>query len=78
MQRQLLQDPAVPALYNSGRNADVGSGNDWRRGALRKIVAARLDRPVTGGPSVPQDIVHRLDFTFYTDLVGAPLKALGL
>jgi len=27
---------------------------------------------------VPQDIVRRLHFTFYTDPVDAPLKALGV
>jgi hypothetical protein len=31
-----------------------------------------------GKSSVPQDIVRRLDFTFYTDPVDATLNALGL
>jgi hypothetical protein len=36
------------------------------------------DRPGTGGPSVPQDIIRRLDFPFSTDPADAILKALGL
>jgi DNA-directed RNA polymerase beta' subunit len=57
---------------------DVGSENNLRRIASKKIVSAMLDRPVTGGPSVPQDIVRRLDFTPYTDLVDTPPKAFGI
>jgi predicted ATP-dependent Lon-type protease len=57
---------------------DVGSENNFQRVAPGRIVSATLDRPVTGGPSVPQDIVRRLDFTFYTDPVDATLKALGI
>jgi len=30
------------------------------------------------GPGVPQDIVRRLDFTFYTDPVDSLLKAFGI
>jgi predicted ATP-dependent Lon-type protease len=51
--------------------------NDLRRVAPRKIVSA-MRAPATGGPRVPQDIVRRLDFTFFTDPVDAILKALGL
>jgi hypothetical protein len=31
-----------------------------------------------GGPNLPQDILGRLDFTFYSNPVDASLKAPGL
>jgi hypothetical protein len=41
-------------------------------------VSAMRDYPGTGGPSVPEDILRRLEFPFSTDPVDAPLKARGL
>ncbi len=51
---------------------------DFRQVARRNNVPAMLSARLPGGPSVPADILRRLECTFSTHPVGAQLKALAL